>query len=199
MKNTILALGLLAVSSSAFAQTQEFKVGAGNATQQIAQVESFTDFETFTGRTDKVSGSMKFDPVKKTGSGKIIVDVKSIDTGIPLRNDHMLSAGWLDAAKFPTITFETTNVKFVKGDMYRVTGKLTLRGVTKTVTTDARVRYTKESATTKNAGFKGNVLQVRSTFNIKLADYGVKIPAQAKGKVAETVTISVTTYGQTGA
>jgi hypothetical protein len=56
----------------------------------------------------------------------------------------------------------------------------------------------KESASTRNAGFKGDVLQVRSQFKLKLSDYKVTIPPQAKGKVAETVTIKLTVYGQSG-
>lgn len=192
-----LAIALLAGSS--FAQSKKFQVGTGNPTQQLGTVESQSDFETFTGRTDKVTGTIMFDPVKKTGSGKIMVDVASISTGLDLRDEHMRSEGWLNAEKHANITFETTSVKFLKGDTYQVTGKFTMKGVTKTITTTATVKYAKESEKTKAARFKGDVLQVRTSFTVKLSDYGVKIPAQAAGKVSNTVTISVSAYGQTGA
>ncbi len=201
MKKRLLisAALLLSLSGIAFAQAKTFKVGAGNATQQLAQVQSDTEFEAFSGRTDKVTGSISFDPTKKTGSATIKVDVASIDTGIALRNEHMRDKGWLDAAGHPEITFTTTKVAHVSGDRYRVTGKFTMKGVTKTITVNATVKHVKESEATKAARFKGDVLQVRTSFNVKLADYGVQIPAQAKGKVAETVQISLTVYGQTGA
>jgi polyisoprenoid-binding protein YceI len=192
-----IATGLLTVSLMT-AQAVTFKIGAGSQAQQIAQVESVTDFETFTGRTDKVSGSINFDPAKRTGSGKIVIDAASLSTGIDLRDEHMRSEMWLDTAKYKTITFETTKVKFLKGNTYSVAGKLTMHGVTKSITTNVDVKHIKESASTKSAGFKGDVLQVKTKFNIKLSDFGVKIPAPAQKKVANTVTISLTTYGQSG-
>lgn len=194
----ILAIALVANVGAASAQSMTFTVGKGNQTQQIAQVESVTDFETFTGRTDKVSGSFVFDPTKKTGSGSISIDMGSVDTGIALRNDHMRSPMWLDTEKFKTATFKATKVQFVKGDTYKVTGQFTMHGVTKTVVTNINVKYIKASAATKNAGFKGNVAQVKTSFKVKLSDFGVKIPDMAKPKVSDSVTISVTVYGQTG-
>lgn len=201
MKTRILIASalLLGIAGSAFAQAKTFKIGAGNATQQLAQVQSDTEFEAFSGRTDKVTGSISFDPTKKTGSATIKVDAASIDTGIALRNEHMRDKGWLDTAAHPEIIFATTKVTRVSGDKYKVTGKFTMKGVTKTITVNATVKHIKESEATKAARFKGDVLQVRTSFSVKLADYGIQVPAQAKGKVAETVQISLTVYGQTGA
>ena len=188
-----------ALATSAFAQAVTFKVGAGRQTQQIAQVESVTDFETFTGRTDKVTGSLSFDPAKRTGSGRLVVDAASIDTGIPLRNDHMRGAQWLNTEKNPNIIFETTSVRFVRGENYTVTGRFTMNGVTRNVTTTATVKHLKESAATKGAGFKGDVLQVKTNFKVKLSDFGITIGGAATGKVANDVTISVVVYGQSSA
>ncbi len=193
---TLIALTTVTASQAA---PINFKIGSGNQTQQIAQVESATDFETFTGRTDKVTGNLKFDVAKKTGSGKIIIDAASINTGIDLRDEHMRGPNWLDTNKYKTITFETTNVKFVKGNSYKVTGKLTLHGVTKTVSTNVDVKYLKASDSTKKAGFKGDVLQLKTNFNIKLSDFKVMVPDMAKSKVSNNVKISVTVYGQSGA
>ena len=197
LKSTFLALVALAAVTAGAAPVT-FHIGKGSPAAQIAQVESVTDFETFTGRTSAVSGTINFDAAKRTGSGSIVIDAGSIDTGIAARNEHMRSAGWLDTEKYKTITFTTTKVQFVKGSTYKVTGKLTLHGVTKTVTTNVDVKHMKASQTTQKAGFKGDVLQVKTSFKVKLSDYGIAIPAIAKGKVAETVTLSVTTYAQSG-
>lgn len=194
----VATLVLVAGANLAMAQNKVFKVGGGSPAQQLAQVESVTDFETFTGRTDKVTGSISFDPRTSKGSGKIVVDAASIDTGIALRNDHMNSSTWLDTAKHPKITFETLNVRKTGTDKYKVYGKFTMKGVTKNITTEVTLKHRKESAETRNAGFKGDVVQIRTSFSVKLADYGVTIPAPAKGKVAPTVTISLAVYGQTG-
>jgi len=196
---TAALLAAASISTPALAQTKTFTVGKGSPAQQLAQVESVSDLETFTGRTDKVTGWIKFDPAKRTGSGLMTVDLASIDTGIPLRNDHMRDKGWLDTAKHPEAKFETTTVKRLKGDQYQITGKFTLKGVTKKVTAAATVKYLKESETTRGARFKGDVLQVRADFSVKLSDFGVEIPTPAKGKVAPTVRIRVDLYAQSGA
>lgn len=199
MNRIALTVSLVAIAATSMPSPITFRVGAGNRTQQIAQVESVTDFETFTGRTDKVSGSIVFDPVTKTGSGSISVDVASISTGIDARDDHMRSPNWLDAARFPSITFTTSSVRSLGGDRYAVAGKMTLHGVSKTLNTTVTLKHMKASAATEKAGFKGDVLQAKASFKVKLSDFGVKIPNIAAGKVAETVSISIVLYGQSGA
>jgi polyisoprenoid-binding protein YceI len=181
------------------AQAKDFTIGAsGSEVQQIATVESRADFETFVGRTAKVTGKLTYDPQKQTGSGYMEVDANSIDTGIALRNDHMKSPQWLDTARFPTIRFETTRVQRITGDNYRVTGKFSLHGVTKTITVTARVRYLPESDTTRRARFKGDVLHVSVSFPVKLSEYGIKISPAAVGKVSDTVMINVTAFASSG-
>ncbi len=196
----LISFSLLATiaTSTALAGPITFKVGAGSRAQQFAQVESVTDLETFTGRTDKVTGSIVFDPAKRTGSGSIVVDVASLNTGIDLRDEHLRNPMWLDAAKHPNITFVTTSVRSTGGDKYRVTGNLTLHGVTKKITTTATVKYRVADETTKASGFKGDLLQTKTSFTVKLADFGIMVPQMARAKVSETVTISITLYGQSG-
>ncbi|MBL8066321.1 MAG: YceI family protein [Chthonomonadaceae bacterium] len=191
----IVLLGLSVLSS---AQSKKFVIGSGSPAQQLAQFESRTELETFTGRTEKVSGWINFDPAKKTGSGKIIVDVASISTGISLRDDHLRSPGWLDSAKFPTLVFQSTSTKSMGSGKYKVTGQITIKGVTKTVSANATLRHLVAGEKTKAAGFEGDVLQVRATFPIKLSDFGIKISGPATGKVSNTVDVTVTVYGQTG-
>ncbi len=190
---------LAAAMAIAQAAPMNFKIGGGSPAQQLATVESNTEFEDFIGRTDKVTGNVSFDPAARTGSGMITVDVASIDTGIDLRDEHMRGEMWLDAAKHKTITFKTTKVTFKSGNVYNVEGDLTMKGVTKRVKTTATVTHRKASAQTQSAGFKGDVVQVKTTLNVKLADYGVMIPTPAKGKVAPTVKITLSVFGQTGA
>lgn len=198
MKSTLLLFSAAVFVTAAYAQTLNFKVvSEGLAYRNLATVESNTEFETFTGRTDKVGGSFTFSPTKRTGGGKIMVDLASLDTGIALRNEHMRSEGWLSTDKYPTATFETTKVKFVKGENYSATGKFTMKGKTKVLTVPVRVKYRKESEGTKAAGFKGDVVQIFAKFDIQLSDFGVVIPAQAKGKVSNKVTLAVSAYATT--
>lgn len=197
--NRILPLlALTALSITAFAAEKTYKIGGGRESMQIATVESITDFETFTGTTHKVSGSVKFDKAKRSLSGKISIDVASIKTGIDLRNEHMRGEMWMNAEKFKSITFVVTKSKHVKANEYDVTGKFTMHGVTKTITVRATINDRDESDASTAAGFKGDVLQLKVKFKIKLSDYGVMIPKMAAPRVNDEVTISVTTYAQTG-
>jgi polyisoprenoid-binding protein YceI len=195
MKRSLLAFSLIAIATAAVAAPKTFTiVGDKLEYRNLATVESTTEFETFTGKTTKVSGSFTFDPSAKTGNGKLTVDLASLDTGIPTRNDHLRSAGWLDTDKHPTAVFQTTRVQSSGGDNYRVTGQFSLHGVTKTITTKATLKYRAESEATKKAGFAGNVTHLFTKFDVKLSDYGIKIPAVADGKVNPTVTITVSAY-----
>lgn len=200
IKHLISATILAFAITGAYAQNMKFSVGnAGGAkVSQIFSFDSVAEIENFSGQTKKVSGSFNFDPIKGTGSGRIVVDIASVDTGIALRNEHLRSNMWFDAKKFPQAVFEATKVKRLTGDKYQVTGKLTVKGVTKTITTEATAKYTKESRTTRKAKFKGNVVNLKTSFNVKLSDYGVMIPGPAKGKVAETITVKLNIFGQTG-
>lgn len=182
----------------AHAQALNFKVvGDQLSYRNIATVESNTEFETFTGRTNNVSGSLIFNPKAHTGSGTIKVDLANIDTGIPARNGHMKSEGWLNTSKYPAATFQTTKVQWVKGESYRATGKFTLHGVTRVVSVPVTVKYRAESSATKQAGFKGDVLQTVARFTIKLSDFGIKIPGPAAGKVSNAVQLVVSSYATT--
>ncbi|MEJ5170712.1 MAG: YceI family protein [Fimbriimonadales bacterium] len=193
---SILLIG--AASASSLAQT--FRVGkeAGLPVSQTVTVESDADFENFTGITHGVSGVIRIDAAKKVGSGRLEIDLASIDTGVPLRNEHMRSPQWLDTDKYPKAVFETTNVRHKSGDTYTVTGRLTFHGVTRTITTDVNARLIRESAQSRAARFKGDVVRIKGQFRLRLSDYGVQIPEIAKGKVAEVVTIRFDIFGQTG-
>jgi polyisoprenoid-binding protein YceI len=197
VKSFVIGAMVLGSTVTAMGAVMSFKVG-GHPARQLAIVESVADFETFTGKTNKITGSLSFDVAKKTGSGKIEVDLASLETGIAMRDEHFRSARWFDTTKNPTAVFETTKVQHVRGDNYKVTGKFTLKGVTKTITTDATVRYRPESDATKKAGFKGDVLQVTTKFKVKLSDFGITDTSIDAGKVANEVTISVTAFGTQG-
>lgn len=65
------------------------------------------------------------------------LDVNSIDTNQEQRDGHLKSADFFDVATYPEIQFSAGTLKKVKGDQYRLTGNLTMRGVTKPVELDA--------------------------------------------------------------
>ena len=86
------------------------------------------------GHFKDVHGSLNFDPKHPAASSvEVTIDAHKIWTGEPARDDHLRSADFLDAENFPEITFRGREVLVVGEVDYRVTGELTIRGVTKPV------------------------------------------------------------------
>jgi len=80
------------------------------------------------GRFNEVAGEVTLDSDALTAA-KATIPVKSVDTGIGKRDDHLRGADFFDAEKFPTITFESTKV-----EKSQIAGKFTMHGVTKEIT-----------------------------------------------------------------
>jgi polyisoprenoid-binding protein YceI len=71
-----------------------------------------------------------------TAQVDVTIGVASIDTRVEPRDQHLRSADFFDAERFPTITFRSTKVERVGDERYEVTGDLTIRDVTRPVTLD---------------------------------------------------------------
>ncbi len=94
--------------------------------------------------------------------------VASIDTRVEARDNHLKSADFFDAGKYPALTFKSTSLTPAGKNQFKLTGDLTLHGVTKPVTLDLFYKGTVENPMSKKAtaGF-----QVTGT--IKRSDFGI--------------------------
>jgi polyisoprenoid-binding protein YceI len=89
---------------------------------------------TVKGRFDKVSGEVEFDEANPERSEvDVTIDTASITTRDEKRDAHLKSADFFEVEKYPTITFKSTKVEKTGNNEFRVTGDLTLHGVTKQV------------------------------------------------------------------
>lgn len=166
--------------------------------------KSTAPLEDIVGVSNQVSGKLFFDPMKPDagGSGMLTVPVASLGTGIPLRDEHLASAGWLDAGGNPNISFTIVEVKDIKplkvtaeAKTFNVTavGDFSLKGQTRRISVPARITWLKESETTKQRQ-PGDLLAARVTFDIALADYGITGPPGMDvigSKVGETVSVEL--------
>ncbi len=92
---------------------------------------------TTKGRFNALRGQLSIDEQNPASSWvEAEVEAASIDTHNRLRDAHLRSPAFFDVKKYPTIVFHSTNVEHVSGQDYKVTGNLTLHGVTKPVTFD---------------------------------------------------------------
>ena len=99
---------------------------------------------------------------------ELSADVSSINTEVEMRDNDLRSANFFDAARYPTIIFKSSSIKADGTNKYKLTGNLTMHGVTKPVTMDLWYRNTKKNPNSKknDAGFKLRGTLKRSDFNI---------------------------------
>jgi polyisoprenoid-binding protein YceI len=92
-------------------------------------------FTMLGGKFQDFSGTIRVDRAKpESSSVEFAIQAASVFTNDQKRDDHLRTPDFFDVATHPTITFKSTSVKPVAGNAYEVTGKLTMRGVTKQVT-----------------------------------------------------------------
>jgi polyisoprenoid-binding protein YceI len=122
----------------------------------------------FYGRFNEISGNITLDKEAPTKS-RVALEIKaeSVDTFNERRNQHLKSPDFFNVKQFPVIAFKSKSVKRLDADTYEITGDLTLHGVTKTLTIQA-----KQTGTSKNR--RGNELVgFETTFTIKRSEFGM--------------------------
>jgi polyisoprenoid-binding protein YceI len=89
------------------------------------------------GDFEKVSGKIAYDEQDiSMSSAEITIDAASINTRVAKRDAHLKSPDFLDAAKYPAIFFRSKKVEKAGDGKLRMTGDLTIRGVTREVVLD---------------------------------------------------------------
>lgn len=108
----------------------------------------------------------------------------SIDTRVEMRDNHLKSADFFDAATHPTVTFQSTGVRNVRGDRFQLLGTLTMRGVSRPVVLDAQYRGT--AVQPAQMGGKRLVgFSARGTVN--RLDYGISYGPDMIGQTVQIV------------
>lgn len=95
------------------------------------------------------------------------IDVYSIDTNNRDRDEHLKSPDFFNADEFPEIEFLSTEFKQISGDDHKLTGELTIKGITKTVTLDVLFGgEAKDGFGIQRAGFEISGIINRKDFGI---------------------------------
>ena len=182
-RRTLLAGVIALVSTSAFATSYTLD-------PQHTQVQftwSHFGFSNPTGVFGKLDGTLEFDQADPTKSTvNVTIPLNSVNSNVAKLNEHLESADFFDAAKYPNATFKSTKVeKGATPDQLKVTGDLTLHGVTKPVTLDVTVNKVGDHPIRKapTAGFD-------ATATVKRADFGISkyVPG-----VSDEIKIHITT------
>jgi polyisoprenoid-binding protein YceI len=116
----------------------------------------------------KWTGKLAFDDQNPSAShAEVQIDIASVDTREPQRDAHLRTGDFFEVEKYPHMTFKSTGVERGASDHFKVTGDLTLRGVTRPVVLD--VEYggrSKHPQMGERVGFS-------ATTSINRKDFGV--------------------------
>jgi len=131
----LLAVSALMVAAPAAAQTSQWQLDPAHSSAQFAV--RHMGISNVRGTFTKLSGTARYDPADfKNDSVEVTIEVASVDSRVEMRDNDLRSDHFFDVQKYPTITFRSTKVGSAGADKLKITGDLTIRGITKPVTLD---------------------------------------------------------------
>jgi polyisoprenoid-binding protein YceI len=110
----------------------EWEVDATHSALEF--VARYAMFTLVRGRFTSFSGAVVIDPLHPDSIEVTVdIDAASVDSAMPVRDEHVRGAEFLDAERHPRITFRSRGVTLLAAGHYSVTGELTIRGLTQPV------------------------------------------------------------------
>ena len=182
MKRLILVT-VLSASSSVFAAdggkvpvTEQYAIDVSHSAVVFGW--NHFGFSNPTARFDKIDGSVLLDKTDLTKSSiSVTLPLEGLDTGVTKLDEALKGPDFFDEAKYPTITFTSTKVEKAGENGLKITGNLTVHGVTRPVTLDAKVN--KIGIFEIPGVIKAQAAGFDATTVIKRSDFGVSkyVPA----------------------
>jgi polyisoprenoid-binding protein YceI len=162
-----LALIATLVTAPAFAEAENYTLDASHS--QIVFSYNHLGFSTSYGMFSGFNGEILFDQADPAASSVTVsFPVKTMLTGWQERFDHFMSADFFDAADDEMVTFTSTAIEVTGEKTAKITGDLSLNGVTKSVVLDAVMNQVGEHPMAKTpwAGFSATTTLIRSDYNL---------------------------------
>lgn len=154
-------------------QADPSRVAAGtyavdNNHAQVSWTINHFGFNDYFGIFGQPTGSLTLDPAKPNDAKvNVTIPIANIGTSSEGLTKHLMSADFFNVAQFPTATFQSTKVD-VTGTKAKITGNLTLLGVTKPVTLDAEFK-----GAGKNPMTQKDTIGFHATTRLKRSDWGM--------------------------
>jgi polyisoprenoid-binding protein YceI len=184
IRKFVLCSSVLILVSSAFAQVEAWKIDPMHSAAQFAV--RHLGISTVRGEFRKVSGSASYDPADASKTTlEATIDATSVDTRVDMRDNDLRSANFLDVQKYPTITFKSKRAESAGSGKLKITGELTIHGVTKEVVLDV------DGPTAVVKDPRGNYhMGASATTTVNRKDFGV---SGAPGMVGDDISITIDT------
>ncbi|WP_286799426.1 MULTISPECIES: YceI family protein [Acinetobacter] len=181
-----LSLGVCLVLGSTLVQAKavDYKIDPTH-TATVFSWNHF-GFSTPSANFTDIQGVIKVDNAKPANSSvEVTIPLSSVNTNVPALDKEFQEEAWFNAAKYPNITFKSTKVETKDKKHFKITGDLTVKGVTKPVVLDAVLNKQGEHPMAKvpAIGFNATTSFNRSAFGI-----GNYVP-----NVGDKITVNITT------
>jgi polyisoprenoid-binding protein YceI len=177
----VALLGLASLAARAMAQTETWYLDPPHSSAQFAV--RHLGISTVRGAFTKIGGVVVDSPDLSKASVNVTIDASSIDTRVQRRDDDLRSDHFFDVAQFPTITFQSKRVESAGAGKLKVTGDLTMHGVTKEVVLDV------DGPTPPMKDPRGNSHRgLSATTTLSRADFGINFDA---GMIGDQVAIQL--------
>lgn len=181
-----LSLGLAVAVSSSFvlAAPVDYKIDPTH-TATVFSWNHF-GFSTPSANFSDIQGVIKVDNAKPSNSSvEVTIPVSSVNTNVTALDKEFQQEAWFNAAKYPNITFKSTKVETKDKKHFKITGNLTVKGITKPVVLNAVLNKQGEHPMAKvpAIGFNATTSFNRSEFGI-----GNYVP-----NVGDKITVNITT------
>jgi len=181
-KILLVATGALLLFTGSLAKADNWKIDPNHSTAQFAI--RHLAVSTVRGAFTKVSGAGQYDPADPTKTSiDATIDAASVDTRVEMRDKDLRSPNFFDVEKYPTITFKSKHTEAAGEGKLKMTGDLTMHGVTKEVVLDV------DGPTAAIKDPMGNErIGASATTKVNRRDYGINGGASV---AADDVTITI--------
>lgn len=179
-----LALALALASTVTLAAPVDYKIDPTH-TATVFSWNHF-GFSTPSANFSDIQGVIKVDNAKPANSSvNVTIPLSSVNTNVPALDKEFQEEAWFNAAKYPNITFKSTKVETKDKKHFKITGDLTVKGITKPVVLDAVLNKQGEHPMAKvpAIGFNATTSFNRSDFGL-----GNYVP-----NVGDKITVNITT------
>jgi polyisoprenoid-binding protein YceI len=182
MSRTLPALVVTLLLSISTAAQDTWQIDPPHTSAQFAV--RHLGVSTVRGAFTKVSGTVQYDAANPGKSSiQTTIDAASVDTRVEMRDNDLRSSNYLDVKKYPTITFQSKRIEAAGPGKLKVTGDLTIHGVTK----EAVLDVDGPSPAIKDP-WGNQRMGASATTKINRMDFGV---AGAPGLVGDDITITL--------
>ena len=184
LKAITLGLAVASIATFSIAKPVAYKIDPTHTATVFSW--NHLGFSTPSANFTDIQGTINVDNEKPANSSvNVTIPVSSINSNVPALDKEFQQEGWFDAAKYPNITFKSTKLETKDKKHFKITGDLTVKGITKPVVLDAELnkRGIHPMSKLDTVGFNATTSFNRSAFGI-----GNLVP-----NVGDKITVNITT------